>query len=153
MSPFLVTPWINAIIQIWIIKNQFGRRNLTTYDRSLLALKLKPLIAAKAKVNQGTRTDLNFPQNFAENNQLNTSQEQKKLETDRETNSQIAKAAGVSRESIRKVEKIEEKATPEVKAALKSGDISINQAFNEIKKVEKAEKAQERAERKETGCR
>jgi hypothetical protein len=33
----------------WIILNQFGRRNLSTYDRSVLALKLKPLIAAEAK--------------------------------------------------------------------------------------------------------
>lgn len=36
----------------WIIKNQFGRRNLSMYDRSLLALKLKPIIAEKAKANQ-----------------------------------------------------------------------------------------------------
>ena len=32
----------------WIIKNQFGRRNLSAYDRSLLALKLKPIVEAKA---------------------------------------------------------------------------------------------------------
>lgn len=31
--------------EIWIIKNQFGRRNLSKYDRSILALKLKPVIA------------------------------------------------------------------------------------------------------------
>ena len=37
---------------IWIIKNQFGRRNLSAYDRSILALKLKPVIAAKAKATQ-----------------------------------------------------------------------------------------------------
>ena len=36
---------------IWIIKNQFGRRNLSVYDRSILALKLKPVIAAQAKEN------------------------------------------------------------------------------------------------------
>ena len=33
----------------WIILNQFGRRNLSAYDRSVLALKLKPVIAEKAK--------------------------------------------------------------------------------------------------------
>lgn len=33
----------------WIIMNQFGRRNLSLYDRSILALKLKPVIAGKAK--------------------------------------------------------------------------------------------------------
>jgi len=35
--------------KIWIIKNQFGRRNLSNYDRSKLALELEPLIAEKAK--------------------------------------------------------------------------------------------------------
>lgn len=36
----------------WIILNQFGRRNLSAYDRSILALKLKPVIAAEAKKQQ-----------------------------------------------------------------------------------------------------
>ena len=40
----------NAVTE-WIIKNQFGRRNLSAYDRSMLALKLKLAIAAKAKEN------------------------------------------------------------------------------------------------------
>lgn len=43
------TPRDDALI--WIIKNQLGRRNLSAYDRSILALKLKPVIAAKAKEN------------------------------------------------------------------------------------------------------
>ena len=38
--------------EIWIIKNQFGRRNLSTYDRAVLALRLKPVIAEKAKEKQ-----------------------------------------------------------------------------------------------------
>ena len=117
---------------IWIIKNQFGRRNLSAYDRSLLALKLKPAIAAKAKERQGERTDLNIPQTFAES-QTVAPQEQKKNELDRETNAQIAEQAGVSRETIRKVERIEQQATPEIKAALKSGDLSINAAYEGIK--------------------
>ena len=41
---------------IWIIKNQFGRRNLSAYDRSILALKLKPVLTAKAKENLVTHT-------------------------------------------------------------------------------------------------
>ena len=41
---------------IWIIKNQFGRRNLSKYDRSVLALRLKPVIAEKAKEKQITHT-------------------------------------------------------------------------------------------------
>ncbi len=42
----------------WIIRNQFGRRNLPTYERAKLALRLKPIIKEKAKEQQGKRTDL-----------------------------------------------------------------------------------------------
>jgi ParB-like chromosome segregation protein Spo0J len=42
----------------WIIRNQFGRRNLSDYSRGELALQLEELLAAQAKARQGTRTDL-----------------------------------------------------------------------------------------------
>lgn len=38
--------------KMWIIKNQFGRRNLSVYDRSVLALKLEDLFKKKAKEKQ-----------------------------------------------------------------------------------------------------
>ena len=111
---------------IWIIKNQFGRRNLTAYDRSILALKLKPIIAAKAKENLATHTAEGYQglQNSA-----------KAVDTRQE----IAKAAGVSHDTIAKVEKIEKSAPQEVKAALKTGNISINEAYRRTKNLERAE--------------
>ncbi len=45
-------------VMIWIIRNQFGRRNLSGFQVSELHLKLAPLIAEKAKEQQGARTDL-----------------------------------------------------------------------------------------------
>ena len=66
----------------------------------------------------------------------------------RKTNAQIAEQAGVSRETIRKVEKIEQKATPEIKAALKAGEISINEGYKAIKRADKIKSQQEQAERK-----
>lgn len=54
----------------WMVINQFGRRDLTTYDRSVLALKLKPIIAAEAKEKQaeyhGNQYQSAVPQIFAE---------------------------------------------------------------------------------------
>ena len=38
-------------VKAWIIKNQFGRRNLSNYQRSELALKLEGLYKEKAKEN------------------------------------------------------------------------------------------------------
>lgn len=107
-----------AVIE-WIILNQFGRRNLSAYDRSLLALKLKPVIAERAKENQGARTDI-------------CQKSDKSIDTKKE----LAKVAGVSHDTIHKVEVIQEKAPEEVKEKLKSGDISINQAYSAIKSAE-----------------
>lgn len=39
---------------------------MRTVQRSELALKLKPMLAAQAKERQGKRNDLNIPQNSAE---------------------------------------------------------------------------------------
>jgi predicted RNA methylase len=108
---------------VWIIKNQFGRRNLPAYERARLALRLKPVLAARGKEAQGTRTDI--------------LQISAKCPID--TRKEIAVAAGVSHDTIAKVEKIEAKATPEVKEQLRNGEISINQAYNAIKLDEKKE--------------
>ena len=58
--------------KVWIIENQFSRRNLPIFVRGELMLKLKPLIAAKAKENQqfhgGTAPGKTLSQNSAEVN-------------------------------------------------------------------------------------
>ena len=56
--------------ELWIIKNQFGRRNLSAYDRSMLALKLKLAIAAKAKENGQPQAAVDEPKATDEENSL-----------------------------------------------------------------------------------
>lgn len=99
----------------WMILNQFGRRNLSAYQRSLLALRLKPVFEEKAKENQGTRNDI-------------CQISDKCIDTKKE----LAKVAGVSHDTIAKVQKIEQKAPEQVKEKLKTGEISINQAYKTI---------------------
>ena len=45
----------------------------------------------------------------------------------------MAKLAGVSHDTIAKVETIEEQATPEIKEALREGELSINAAYEGVK--------------------
>ncbi|MBQ1293817.1 MAG: hypothetical protein IIY21_07240 [Clostridiales bacterium] len=99
----------------WIINNQLGRRNLSAYDRGLLVLKLKPNIAEQAKENQGTRTDIS----------------QKSVKS-HDTQKELAKIAGVSHDTIHKVETIEKKASDKTKQLVRSGKLSINQAYNSV---------------------
>lgn len=110
-------------VKEWMINNQFSRRNLSLYQRAVLALKLKPIIKKKAKENQGIRVDIpeNSPKGY----------------TPIETREEISKQAGVSSNTISKVETIEKKAPIETKQKLASGEISINQAYKEIKNIEK----------------
>ena len=101
----------------WIILNQFGRRNLSAYDRSVLALKLKPIVAEKAKENiLATQNNSNSTVHQKSDKQITTSKE-------------LAKIAGVSHDTIHKVERIEKEASPEVKKMVRDGEISINKAF------------------------
>ena len=109
-------------VKVWMIYNQFGRRNLSNYQRSVLALQLEDVFREKAKENQGNRNDIK-----------QISAESKPIETRQE----IAKIANVSHDTIAKVKKIEANATPEVKARLNTGTMSINEAYKEIKKEEK----------------
>ena len=109
-------------VKEWMILNQFGRRNLSNYQRSVLALQLEDVFRAKAKENQIRKP----------NSVLQISAEQK-LDTRKE----LSKVAAVSHDTIAKVKKIQEKAPEEVKAKLRTGEVSINAAYKEIKKEEK----------------
>ena len=90
-----------------------------------------------AKERQGERNDLNIVKNSCQSSEEPAPVSKSKSARENKTDYQVAQKAGVSEDTIRKVEKIEAQATPEVKAALKSGEISINQAFKDIKRKEK----------------
>jgi len=111
-------------VKEWMIHNQFGRRNLSNYQRSVLALQLEDVFREKAKENQAIQfKGISLKQISAEVKPIETRQE-------------IAKVANVSHDTIAKVKKIEANATPEVKEKLNTGQMSINEAYKEIKKEE-----------------
>ncbi len=111
-------------VKEWMILNQFGRRNLSNYQRSVLALQLEEVFSKKAKGNQ-IRKPNSVPQISAKQTV--------------DTRKELSKVASVSHDTIAKVKKIQEKATEEVKAKLSTGEVSINAAYQDIKKEEKKE--------------
>lgn len=114
-------------VKEWMILNQFGRRNLSNYQRSVLALQLEDVFKAKAKEKQkGGQGGVLLKQKSAEAKPI-------------ETRKELSKVAAVSHDTIAKVKKIQEKAPEEVKAKLRTGEVSINAAYKEIKKEEKKE--------------
>ncbi len=105
-------------VKLWIINNQFGRRNINNYQRSVLALKMEDIYKARAKETQGTRTDLTSVP----------------IDTKVDSLKEISDIANIGRNTISRVKKIEEEAPEEIKQQLNNGDISINAAFTQITK-------------------
>lgn len=78
-----------------IILNQFGRRNISSYQRAILALKLESVFSQKAKQKQiEAGGALRLKSTKAEVN----------------TNKELAKIAGLGKDTIQKVKAIESKA-------------------------------------------
>jgi protein gp37 len=105
-------------VLIWIIRNQFARRNLEPYQRAELVLKLEPLIAAKAKAHQQQAGGA-VPQKLAE-----------AVDT-RET---LAQMANVSHETMRKAKAIAQEADESTKEALRRGERTIHRIYKELRR-------------------
>ena len=103
----------------WIILNQFGRRNLSAYDRSILALKLKPVIAEKAKEKEAERKTTYQKSEKSELPTVNTAKE-------------LAKVAGVSHDTIHKVEAIQKSGNEQLIKDVREGRESINSGYQRI---------------------
>ncbi len=111
----------------WILRNQFGRRNLNPMQRAELALKLEPLIAARAKQKQrehgGTAPGQSLRQNSEEVS----------------TKKELAKVAGVSHDTLSRAKAILENADPETVASVRSGKKSINEAYKFVRQKKRRE--------------
>lgn len=105
--------------ETWILKNQIGRRNLPTYVKAQLALKLKPAIAEQAK----------------ENERLGGKGSQKSVNHKTDTQKELARIAGVSHDTIHKVEVIEKNAPAEIKEKARRGEISTNEAYRQTTNI------------------
>ena len=105
-------------VKAWIIRNQLGRRNLSKYDRSLLALELEPLIAEKAKANQ-VRTSENRVSQKSDEQRVSTKDE-------------LAKIAGVSHDTIHKVKAIQNSGDQQLIKDIREGRETINSGYQKV---------------------
>jgi ParB-like chromosome segregation protein Spo0J len=101
--------------KMFVIDCNLTRRQLNNFQRTELALKSKSILEEIVKQNesQGGKGDRN-------------------LTPLGRVDEQIGQRAGVSRDTVRKVEKIAEKASEEVKQSLRAGQMSINEAIKQI---------------------
>jgi hypothetical protein len=126
--------WVRTFeeAKVWMIRNQLARRNLEPYQRAELALKLEPLIAAKAKEHQQQAGGA-VPQKVAE-----------AVDT-RET---LAQVASVSHETMRKAKVIAQEADEPIKQALRRGKRTIHGVYRELRPPRPAPTQADRADQK-----
>ncbi len=123
-------------VRIWIIMRQLGRRNITPFQRTELALHFKPVVAAEAKKRQGARTDLTVNIQPSEGGKLKR----------QETRDILAHNCHVSKNTIDKTAFIKQHADEETLERLRKGDAVIKTEYLRLKKeVNQTERAERKA--------
>lgn len=106
-------------VKIWIIKNQFGRRNLSDLDKIALAEKLRPMLEQQAKANLAAAGKTSKP-----------SRKSGKVSNIRpvDTTKSLAATAGVGEDKYRQLKTVIAKGTPALQKAVKEKTLSANTA-------------------------
>jgi len=122
-------------VEIWMLQNQLGRRNLNSYVKADLILQLEERFKAIGKENQKLKSFVKQVEISKDGspNSVNHVSKYSPMDSQKE----LAKIAGVSHDTIARVKAIKEKAPEQLKNKVKSGEISINQAYTEVKRIDK----------------
>lgn len=103
-------------VMLWMIDNHLARRSVSDFQRGVLALRKKEIVAGRAKLNEQAATE--------QDTAIAAMPEPKP----RQSREELAKVAGISSNAITQIEKIQKAATPELVEAVRAGTISINAA-------------------------
>jgi N6-adenosine-specific RNA methylase IME4 len=130
-------------VKLWMVNNQFSRRNLPTETRLALAYRFKELEAQKAKERQLA----NLKQFFEKEETAETSYSTDRLPVTLRDNTEnnktlevIAQKAGVGYSTAFQYDAIQRKGTDEQKAEVAEGKSSIKKVYTKIQKAERLEK-------------
>ena len=130
-------------VKLWMINNQFSRRNLPTETRLALAYRFKELEAQKAKERQlANLKQFSEKEETAETNH-STDRLPVTLRDNTENNKTleiIAQKAGVGYSTAFQYDAIQRKGSEEQKAEVAEGKSSIKKVYTQIQKAERLEK-------------
>ncbi|MEY2839702.1 MAG: hypothetical protein RJB60_2001, partial [Pseudomonadota bacterium] len=116
-------------VHLWMIEQHLGRRSVSDFQRGVLALRKKDILAARkaaaAPVPKAASSEASLEAAPAEPAKDLPPWADPEPLNSREA---IAKAARISSATVSQIEKIQKTAAPELVAAVKAGDISINAA-------------------------
>jgi len=129
-------------VKLWMINNQFSRRNLPTETKLALAYRFKEFEAERAKERQ--LASLKQFSKQEESAELSQSTDRLALTSRGDTGNSktleiIAQKAGVSTTTAFQYDAIQRKGTEEQKAKVAEGKSSINKVYTEIKQAKQSE--------------
>jgi transcriptional regulator with XRE-family HTH domain len=105
-------------VMLWMIDNHLARRSVSDYQRGVLALRKKDIVAAR------------IAQRASEPEAPASAESKAPEPPPWNTREDVAKAARVSSNTISQIERIQKAATPQLVEAVRAGTISINAAAN-----------------------
>lgn len=106
-------------VMLWMIDNHLARRSVSDFQRGVLALRKKEIVAQRMAERP--------PEAEAEGDKNAPADESSPPWNTRED---VARAARVSSNTISQIERIQKAATPQLREAVRTGTISINAAAN-----------------------
>ncbi|PRD69281.1 plasmid replication/partition related protein [Malikia spinosa] len=123
-------------VHLWMIDQHLGRRSVSDFQRGVLALRQREIVAARrarfleasAQPAQQGAADAPAPQSAAAEDLPWEGESSYPEPAPLKSREDLARAARLSSSQVAMIEKIHQQAEPELVAALKSGAISINAA-------------------------
>ena len=141
---------------LWMIDTQSGRRNLEAPDRILLAQRKAAILEKKAKARQKQAGET-FGKGMPKKKEIAVIQTDKSYNANNKADlskpepkpihiqAEVAKMAGVSTGTVARFEQVQ-KHKPELIDNIRKGDISINEAYQTVRREAKKEEVQKRIE-------
>jgi transcriptional regulator with XRE-family HTH domain len=104
-------------VMLWMIDNHLARRSVSDFQRGMLALRKKEIVASRNQAKEDN------PPKHAD-----ADADTPPLPSATQAREELAKTAGISSNTVTQIEKIRRAATPELVDAVRAGTISINAA-------------------------
>jgi len=117
-------------VHLWMIDQHLGRRSVSDYQRGVLALRKKEIVAARESAAKAAKKDAHLRAEVlgqAEPDPIG-GEPAAAAEPPIKSREEVAKAARLSPTQVTMIEKIQKQAAPELVAAVRAGTISLNAA-------------------------
>jgi len=115
-------------VMLWMIDNQLGRRSVTDFQRGVLALRKRDILAARVRAEMDAAIEAKQGAGQSQETSASSGSETSIPSAAIKSREDIARAAGISSNTIGQIEKIRKTAAPELVEAVRVGAISINAA-------------------------